>query len=99
MEPPSAATSLIAAVNSFGGVRFSGRVHPGFRLHEPAPPNPRPSSTNRPGWVHQCKLDGYRFLVVKHGNRVRCFRASNSRMTVLLIKRGDAGLCAKPICT
>jgi bifunctional non-homologous end joining protein LigD len=33
---------------------------------------------NGPGWVHQCKLDGYRFLIAKHGDRVRFFSKSGT---------------------
>ena len=36
---------------------------------------------NGPGWVHQCKLDGYRFIIAKHGDRVRFFSKSGAEWT------------------
>jgi bifunctional non-homologous end joining protein LigD len=36
---------------------------------------------NGPGWVHQAKLDGYRFLIAKHGDRVRFFSKRGAEWT------------------
>jgi ATP dependent DNA ligase domain len=36
---------------------------------------------NGSGWVHQCKLDGYRFLIAKHGDRVRFFSRNGCEWT------------------
>ena len=44
-----------------------------------------PAGADRPpqgdGWVHEPKLDGYRFLVVKNGRQVRLFSKSGAEYT------------------